>query len=83
MLEGIVQEVDIASGEVLFEWHSLEHVGLEESHFEPPKNPEWPFDYFHVNSIDMDDDANLLVSARRTSAVYTRSSAPRARSCGG
>jgi hypothetical protein len=34
--EGIVQEVDVESGEVLFEWHSLEHVGIEESYFPPP-----------------------------------------------
>jgi Arylsulfotransferase (ASST) len=31
VLDGIVQEVDIETGEVLFEWHSLEHVGIEES----------------------------------------------------
>jgi arylsulfotransferase ASST len=53
VLEGIVQEVDIETGEVLFEWHSLEHVGIEESHYEPPKNPRSPFDYFHINSIDL------------------------------
>jgi hypothetical protein len=70
VLEGVVQEVDIQSGEVLFEWHSLEHVGLEEAYAEPPKDPRWSFDYFHINSIDVDHDSNLLVSARRTSAVY-------------
>jgi outer membrane protein assembly factor BamB len=70
VLEGIVQEVDIETGEVLFEWHSLEHVGLEESHYEPPENPRLPFDYFHINSVDVDHDSNLLVSGRRTSTVY-------------
>jgi Arylsulfotransferase (ASST) len=30
--EGIVQEVDIESGNVIFEWQSLEHVGIEESY---------------------------------------------------
>ncbi len=63
VLDGIVQEVDIESGEVLFEWHSLEHVGLEESYVEP-------YDYFHINSIDLDHDGNLLVSSRTTSTVY-------------
>src|ERR687889_1885747 len=29
VLEGIAQEIDIESGEVLFEWHSLDHIGLE------------------------------------------------------
>jgi hypothetical protein len=70
VLDGIVQEVDIETGEVLFEWHSLEHVGLDEAYAKPPKNPKWPFDYFHINSIDVDHDSNLLVSARRTSAIY-------------
>jgi hypothetical protein len=63
VLDGIVQEVDIESGEVLFEWHSLEHVGLEESYVKP-------YDYFHINPIEVDDDSNLLVSARTTSTVY-------------
>ena len=70
VLEGIVQEVDIETGEVLFEWHSLEHVGIEGSHYEPPKNPRSPFDYFHINSIDVDHDSNLLISGRITSTVY-------------
>ncbi len=68
--EGIVQELDIETGEVLFEWHSLEHVGVEESYFPPPDDPSEPFDYFHINSIDVDADGNLLVSARKTSAAY-------------
>ncbi len=68
--EGIVQEVDIETGEVLFEWHSLEHVGIEESYFPPPEDPAEPFDYFHINSIDVDHDENLIISARKTSATY-------------
>jgi hypothetical protein len=63
VLDGIVQEIDIESGEVLFEWHSLEHIGLEESYYAP-------YDYFHINSIDVYDEDHLLISARRTCAVY-------------
>jgi hypothetical protein len=70
VLDGIVQEVDIESGEVLFEWHSLEHVALEESYFEPPPDLKTSFDYFHINSVDVYDDEHLLISARRTSTVY-------------
>src|SRR5204862_775114 len=29
-----------------------------------------PFDYFHVNSIDVDTDGNLIVSGRNTHAAY-------------
>ena len=68
--EGIVQELDVETGEVLFEWHSLEHVDVEESYFQPPNDPAEPFDYFNINSIDVDTDGNLLVSARKTSAAY-------------
>jgi hypothetical protein len=70
VLDGIAQEIDIESGEVLFEWHSLDHVGLDESYRKPPKVPKWPFDYFHINSIDVDHDSNLLISARWTFTIY-------------
>ena len=68
--EGVVQELDIATGRVLFEWHSGSHVALRESYASPPEKRSVPFDYFHVNSIDVDTDGNLLVSARNTHAVY-------------
>ena len=67
---GIAQELDIESGELIFEWRSLEHVGVEESYREPPEDPGTPLDYFHINSIDIDFDDNLLISAKGTSAVY-------------
>ena len=70
VLDGIVQEADIETGEVLFEWHSLEHVALEESFWEPKEDQEESFDYFHINSIDVYDDGHLLISARRASTVY-------------
>src|SRR5215218_5591227 len=63
VLDGIVQELDIQSGKLIFEWHSLDHIGLEESYYEP-------YDYFHINSIDVYDEDHLLISARRTCAVY-------------
>jgi Arylsulfotransferase (ASST) len=68
VMEGVVQEVDIETGEVLFEWHSLEHVGPEESYRKAYYSEH--LDYFHLNSIDVDHDENLLVSARNTWAVY-------------
>jgi hypothetical protein len=68
--DGIAQEIDIETGRVLFEWHSLEHVGIEESYIEPPYNPNYPYDYFHINSIDVEPDGNLLVCARNTWSVY-------------
>jgi hypothetical protein len=70
VFEGVVQELDIPTRRVLFEWHSLAHVGLDESYAPRPAKRSVPFDYFHVNSIDVEPDGNLLVSARNTHAVY-------------
>ena len=63
VLDGIVQEIDIETDQVLFEWHSLEHVGLEESYLKPN-------DYFHINSINVYDENHLLISSRSTCTVY-------------
>src|SRR5215208_2634556 len=69
-IQGIVQELDIQSAEVLFEWRSIDHVALEETYVTPSVDHYPGIDYFHLNSIDVDHDNNLLVSARETSAVY-------------
>jgi hypothetical protein len=70
VLDGIIQEVDVATGKVLFEWHSLDHVPLTDSYQPVPTDPSTPYDYFHINSVNLDNDGNLLVSARHTWTVY-------------
>lgn len=70
VMEGIIQEIDIPTGRVLFEWHSLDHIGLDESYVGPSKDPNEVFDYFHMNSLDVDHDGNIIVSSRYTWAVY-------------
>lgn len=68
---GVVQEVDVASGAVLFQWRSDDHVRFAESYVRPPADPSLPWDYFHVNSIAIDpSDGHLLISGRNTWAVY-------------
>jgi hypothetical protein len=68
--DGIAQELDLESGEVLFEWHSLDHVGVEESYRGVPDDPDVPLDYFHINSIDVEPDGNFLIDAKGTWGVY-------------
>ena len=70
VVDGIAQELDVETGEVLFEWHSLEHVDVAESYYELTPDLEEPYDYFHINSVEEDGPDHLLVSARRTSTVY-------------
>jgi hypothetical protein len=70
VLDSIVQEIDLTTGQVLFEWHSLGQIPLEESYALLPLSPASPYDHFHVNSIDVDTDGHLLVSSRHTYTVY-------------
>ena len=70
ILEGVVQEIDIATDTLLFEWHSHGAVDLDESFLDFPSDTDKPYDYIHVNSIAEDLDGHLLVSARNTSTVY-------------
>lgn len=69
VLDGIVQEVDPATGLVLFEWHALDHVGLGESYTRAPRGRA-TWDWFHINSVQVLADGDLVVSARNTHAVY-------------
>jgi hypothetical protein len=64
--DAIFQEVEVATGDVLLEWHSLDHIPLSESYW--PLSLDW--DYVHLNSIAVDSDENLLVSSRNTHTVY-------------
>lgn len=68
-VEGIIQEIDIRTGKVLLEWHSLPEIALTES-YTPEVTAAGNVDYFHLNSIGVDRDGHLLVSARNTSAIY-------------
>lgn len=65
-IDSVFQEIDIATGRVLLEWHGLDHIAVTESY--QPYNE--PYDFLHINSIDVLPDGNLLVSARATWALY-------------
>lgn len=70
VVDNVVQEIDVATGALLFEWHSVGTVGLDESYLELGED-DVPYDYFHANSIDVDDDGDLLVSARHVCSVVS------------
>jgi hypothetical protein len=67
VLDCVIQELDIRTGRVLWEWHSLGHVPLSASYASPGSSP---YDYFHLNSIQQLANGKLIVSARNTWAVY-------------
>jgi hypothetical protein len=68
ILDAAIQEIDMKTGLVRWEWHTLDHVAASESEFSPQKN--YPWDYFHINSIDPESDGNLFISGRSTWAGY-------------
>ena len=69
LVVGVVQEIDIPSGKVLFQWRSDDHVPLTETNM-PQVTAAGNVDYFHLNSVGVDLDGDLLISARHTDAIY-------------
>jgi hypothetical protein len=67
LLDSVVQEVDVATGDVLLEWRASDHVALDESHAGPA---DGVFDFAHLNAAAVDTDGNLLVSSRHTWTIY-------------
>jgi hypothetical protein len=64
--DAIFQEIDLATGKLMLEWHSLDHVPMEQSY--SAVGADW--DFFHINSVDLDGDGNLLVSSRSMHTIY-------------
>jgi hypothetical protein len=69
VLDNVIQEIDVATGRLLFEWHSVGNVGLRESYDRRPDDGT-QFDYFHLNAVEEAPDGDLLISARNTCALY-------------
>lgn len=70
--EGVAQEIDIATGRVLFEWHSLDHVPLSDSYYDikDAGTRAQPYDYFHINSVDKNADGDYLISSRCAHTLF-------------
>ena len=70
VINGIVQEIDISTGKVLFQWNSEDHVPFSQSEQPLPSSPSTPWDWFHINAVHLDTDGNLLIDARDTWTTY-------------
>jgi Arylsulfotransferase (ASST) len=76
VIDGVVQEIDIKTGKVLFEWNSADHVPYSQSEQPLPvdskgnPSPSTPWDWFHINAIKLDTDGNYLIDARDTWTSY-------------
>lgn len=80
---GVAMEVDVATKKLLYRWESVDHVSLEETYqkFTGGGTEKAPFDYFHINSISVAPDGDLLISGRNTWPC-TKWTGPPARSSG-
>jgi hypothetical protein len=66
----VVQEIDVKTGLVMFEWHALGHVALADSYAPVPHLSSTVYDFFHLNSIQPQADGDLLLDARNTWTAY-------------
>jgi hypothetical protein len=77
--DSVIQEIDVKTGLVMWEWHALGHIPIDESHNPAPK-ASYPWDYVHINSISpgptgqagagADQPGNVLLSSRNTWTLY-------------
>ena len=79
LTDSVVEEIDIKTGLVMWEWHALGHISLSESNNPAPK-ASYPWDYVHINSISpgpesgagtgADQPGQVLLSSRNTWTLY-------------
>jgi hypothetical protein len=70
VVNGVVQEINIATGQVLFQWNSQDHVPFSQSEQPLPASASTPWDWFHINAVKLDTNGNLLIDARDTWTTY-------------
>ncbi|WVQ83302.1 hypothetical protein IAT38_005441 [Cryptococcus sp. DSM 104549] len=73
ILGGAFQETDVATGDAIFTWKSLDHVTPSDCYTDPGTtgvSENSPWDYFHINSIEKDASGNYLISSRHCHAIY-------------
>ncbi len=67
--DSVIEEVDVKTGLVMWQWHALGHIPISESHTAAPKS-NYPWDYVHINSADPGSAGDVLLSSRATWALY-------------
>ncbi len=70
VINGIVQEINIKTGKVLFQWNSADHVPYAQSEQPLPAAASDPWDWFHLNAVKVDTNGNFLIDARDTWTTY-------------
>jgi EmrB/QacA subfamily drug resistance transporter len=69
LIDSAVQEYNLKTGKLLRNWDAIDHIPLSQSQASLPTNG-FPWDAYHVNSIDLTGNGTFLVSMRDTWAAY-------------
>jgi hypothetical protein len=70
VINGVVQEIDIATGHTLWQWNSADHVPYAQSEQPLPASASIPWDWFHVNAVHPGPGHTVLIDARDTWTSY-------------
>jgi hypothetical protein len=67
----VLQDIDLKTGLVRYEWHALDHVSMSDSYVPMETNGTQlsPWDWFHIN-VAAESPGRLLVDSRNTWAAY-------------
>lgn len=67
--DSVFQEIDLETGELLFQWRASDHYDVHDS-LGPYEQYQGAWDFFHINSVNKDPlTGNYLVSSRYMCAV--------------
>jgi EmrB/QacA subfamily drug resistance transporter len=69
LIDSAVQEYDLKTGRLERSWDALDHIPLSQAQASLPTNG-FPWDAYHINSIQLTGKGTFLVSMRDTWAAY-------------
>lgn len=72
--EGIFQEIDIETGDLIFQWSAGDYYNLDDSYFDIGEKGYAPhqagaYDYYHINSVEKRANGSYLASSRYMHSV--------------
>ncbi|WAC55541.1 arylsulfotransferase family protein [Gordonia sp. SL306] len=70
MYDAVASVVDVATKRVLMRWSAAQHVPLTDSTATDKLPGNDTYDPYHINSIALDPEGDLVISMRDTSTVY-------------
>ncbi|KAL3491096.1 ASST-domain-containing protein [Aspergillus germanicus] len=70
----LFQELDIATGELIFEWRASDKFTVDTTYEmlsgETGNKRDSAFDFFHINSVNKDEQGNYIISSRHMHAIF-------------